>query len=225
MRQLLERGVAVRAIVRSADKLAAVAAGEPGLTVVEAEVSALRAAELREHLLGCDAVVSCLGHNISFAGMVGKPRDLVERAVERVCGAARALQPAAPIRFILMSSVSVNRPDKLDTRRGTLERAFLWALRGLLPPAADNQRAADFLLENVGAADPYVRWVAVRPDSLLEGDVTGYAIHEGLVDSLFKPGATNMANVARFMCDLVEDAALFDRWAGKLPVVVNAAPR
>ena len=61
--------------------------------------------------------------------------------------AVRALQPARPVRLILMSSVSVNRPGGADTRRGAVERAVLWMLRGLVPPARDNQRAADFLHE------------------------------------------------------------------------------
>jgi hypothetical protein len=44
------------------------------------------------------------------------------------------------------------------------------------------------------------------------------------VASLARPDNTNMANVAHFMCELVEDPALFERWAGKMPVIVNAAP-
>ena len=123
-----------------------------------------------------------------------------------------------------MSSVSVNRPGGLDTRRGRFERASSGLLRGLVPPARDNQRAADFLHEVIGAADPYVQWVAVRPDSLKEGDVTEYALHEGLVDSLFRPGETNMANVAHFMCELATDPEAWAAWQGKLPVIVNASP-
>ena len=66
--------------------------------------------------------------------------------------------------------------------------------------------------------------MAVRPDTLKEGDVTEYALHEGLVDSLFRPGETNMANVAHFMCELATDPEVWAAWQGKLPVIVNAAP-
>jgi hypothetical protein len=128
------------------------------------------------------------------------------------------------VKLILMSSVSVNRPGGLDTRRGRFERATVWLLRGLVPPARDNQRAADFLHDVFEPADPYVQWVAVRPDSLKEGDVTEYALHEGLVDSLFRPGDTNMANVAHFMCELATDVEAWAAWRGKLPVIVNASP-
>jgi nucleoside-diphosphate-sugar epimerase len=224
LEQLLSRGVCVRAIVRSAGRLPAGATGNPTLEVVEADLVALSDDALRRHLAGCKTVVSCLGHVISLKGMFGAPRDLVTQAVARVCRTIKAMQPAEPVRFVLMSSVSVNRPGRLDTRRGGVERAFLSVLRALLPPARDNQRAADFLCENIGTTDPFVRWVAVRPDSLLEGEVTEYALHEGLVSSLANPDRTNMANVAHFMCELAVNRAAFDTWASKTPVIVNAVP-
>jgi len=222
LEQLLGRGLSVRAIVRSATRLPAKSAGNPNLTVIEASLLSLSDEELQRHLRGCDAVVSCLGHVINLRGIFGAPRDLVARATERLCRAVEALRPAAPVRFVLMSSVSVNRPGGLDTRRGRGERAFLWLLRGVLPPAQDNQRAADFLLQQIGTGNPHVQWAAVRPDSLLEGDVTAYTLHEGLVNSLSAPGSSNMANVAHFMCELVTDPKAWERWAGKLPVIVNA---
>jgi hypothetical protein len=122
-----------------------------------------------------------------------------------------------------MSSVSVHRPGGLDTRRGGFERAFMRTICALLPPANDNQRAADFLHEKIGATNSFVQWTAVRPDSLLEGDVSEYTVHEGLVSSLFSPGATNMANVAHFMCELVTNQKTWTDWKAKLPVIVNAA--
>ncbi len=47
-----------------------------------------------------------------------------------------------------MSSVSVGRHEGLDTRSGRLEKAYVAALRGLIPPARDNQHAADFLADD-----------------------------------------------------------------------------
>lgn len=225
LEQLLSRGVNVRAIVRSAGRLPAGVVANPALTVVQADLLSLSDEGLRGFVQGCDAVISCLGHVISLKGMFGPPRDLVTQAVSRVCGAVQALQPAEPVKFVLMSSVSVHRPAGLDTRRGKVEKAIMWLLRGLVPPARDNQSAADFLCGDVGTADPFVRWAAVRPDTLVDGDVTEYALHEGLVSSLARPDSTNMANVAHFMCGLVEDPALFEHWAGKMPVIVNAVSK
>ena len=132
------------------------------------------------------------------------------------------LQPAAPVKFILMSSVSVNHPGGLDTRRGRFERAIVWMLRGLVPPAMDNQLAADFLHDDIGTGNPFVQWVVVRPDTLHEGGVSEYALHEGLVSSLSAPDSTNMANVAHFMCELATNPVAWDDWKGKLPVIINA---
>ena len=224
LEQLVSRGINVRAIVRSAEKLHAGVAERPDLSVVEADLLALSDEELLRHVRGCDAVVSCLGHTTNLRGILGPPRDLVCRSVERVYRATRELRPAQPVKLILMSSVSVHRPGGLDTRRGRFERAAMWMLRGLVPPARDNQRVADFLHDVIEAADPYAQWVVVRPDTLKEGDVTEYALHEGLVDSLFRPGETNMANVAHFMCELATDPQAWAAWQGKLPVIVNVSP-
>ena len=95
-------------------------------------------------------------------------------------------------------------------------------LRDVLPPARDNQKAADFLCNGVGTSSSFVQWAAVRPDTLLEGDVSEYTLHENLVSSLFRPDSTNMANVAHFMCELVRSDMVWARWSGKLPVIVNA---
>jgi hypothetical protein len=219
--QLLSRGVAVRAIVRSSQGLPPEITGSPGVKLTEASLLSLSDLELQDHLRGCDAVISCLGHVLSLRGVLGPPRDLVTRATTRLCRAIEALRPARPVRFILMTSVSVHRPGGLDTRRGAFERAFLWVLRGLLPPARDNQRAADFLQERLGPANPFVQWAVVRPDTLLPGDVSEYRVHEGLVNGIFAPGRTRMANVAHFMSELVTSPAAWAAWQGKAPVVVD----
>ncbi|MCU0266015.1 MAG: NAD(P)H-binding protein, partial [Actinomycetia bacterium] len=221
--QLLERGIAVRAIVRSADRLPPGITGNPLLEVVQADLLAMPMEQLVGHLEGCDTVVSCLGHTISARGLFGAPHLLVERSIRRVHEAVEVHRPAAPMRLILMSSVSVNLPDRADTRRGAGERAYLGALRAVLPPARDNQRAADFLSHEVGPTDPHLQWVAVRPDTLEDGDVGGYALHETLVASVFRPDHTRMANVAHFMCELATDDAAWQRWRGRMPVIVDVA--
>jgi NAD(P)H-binding len=211
-------------VVRSVQRLPAGVAEDPNFTMLVTDLLSLSDEQVAELVDGCDVVISCLGHRASLQGVYGPPRDLVTRSVERVYRASRQLRPAQPVRLIVMSSVSVNRPGRLDSRRGRIEEAVVWTLRGLVPPAKDNQRAADSLVGSVGTADPFVDWVAVRPDSLKEGDVTEYTLHEGLVDSLFRPGETTMANVAHFMCELATDPEVWDAWRGRLPVIVNAAP-
>jgi len=221
LEQLLLRNLAVRVLVRSAQRLPASSLENPNLTVIKADLLSLGDEDLQRHVQGCDAVISCLGHTLSIKGVFGPPRDLVRDAVKKVCRAIEAVRPAIPIKFILMSSVSVNRLEPLDTRRGGLERACVAMIRGLVPPARDNQRAADFLAQGIGAEHRCIQWVIVRPDTLLNGGITEYALHEGLVSSLFQPASTNMANVAHFMCELVANPEAWAAWKGKLPVIVN----
>jgi nucleoside-diphosphate-sugar epimerase len=220
--QLLERGVNVRAIVRSATRLPAETADDPRLSVVVGDLLSMSDEELQRHVAGCNAVVSCLGHAPNAKGIYGAPRDLVARATARLCRAIQALRPDGPVRYVLMSSVSVNDSRGSETRRRGFEKAFVAAIRGLMPPARDNQRAADLLRSQYGTSDPYVQYVVVRPDTLLEGDVTDYVVHGRLVSSLFRPDSTNMANVAHFMCELARDRKAWEKWAGRMPVVVNA---
>ncbi|HYO17065.1 MAG TPA: NAD(P)-binding oxidoreductase [Dermatophilaceae bacterium] len=228
--QLLDRGVPVRAIVRAAARLPAASVDNLLLEVVEADVLALPPEALAEHIAGCDTVISCLGHTISVRGILGPPRDLVRQAVGLVREAVRARQheqtaagqPAAPARLILMSSVSVNQPGRADARRGASELAYMWGMRALVPPARDNQRAADFLVHEVGPADAHLEWVIVRPDTLAEGALAEYRVHETLVSSLFKPDRTRMSQVAHFMCELATDDSTWQRWRSRMPVVVDA---
>lgn len=223
LEQLLGRGVQVRAIVRSRGRLPERPAGEPALAVLEADLLSLGDEELLAQVRGCDAVISCLGHTIGLKGIFGPPRDLVTRATKRLCQAIRSSQPDRPVKFVLMSSVSVNHPEVPEARRGAFEKLALWVLRGVLPPAEDNQRAADYLYRTIGQHDPRIEWVAVRPDTLLEGEISQYSLHEVIVSSLFKPESTTMANVACFMCDLVASQETWSAWAGKLPVIVNVS--
>lgn len=230
--QLLERGLPVLAIVRSANRLPPGSAGNPLLDVVEANLLTLPPEVLDEHLAGCQTVISCLGHTIDVRGILGPPHDLVRAAMELVREAVAARrptlvgagEPAAAVRLILMSSVSVNQPGRADTLRGGGERAYLRALRAILPPARDNQRAADLLVHEVGPTDGRLEWVIVRPDSLTEGDIADYQVHESLVSSLFRPDSTRMSQVAHFMCELATDPETWNRWRSRMPVIIDAEP-
>ena len=71
LQQLLDLGVSVRAIVRSAAKLPPAAAKNPNVTVIERSLLSLRDDELQQCLRGCDAVISCLGHVLSLKGIFG----------------------------------------------------------------------------------------------------------------------------------------------------------
>ncbi len=225
VQQLLERGQEVRAIVRSPDKLPEVVRKHAHLTVIHASLLGLGDAEMAQHVKGCDAVASCLGHNLTAKGLFGAPRRLVTDATRRLCRAIKSNQPQGPVRFVLMNTAGNSNRD-LDEPVSYGQRCVIGALRLLLPPHIDNEEAADYLRTHVGQGDTSIQWVAVRPDTLIDEDhVTGYEVHASPTRSaLFNPGAISRINVAHFMAALMTDDTVWSRWKGQMPVIYNQGP-
>lgn len=222
--QLLAWGHAVRVVVRRADRLPPDLRGHANLTLVEGSVLEFDEARLEALVSDCDAIASCLGHNVSLRGLFGPPYRLVRRTVERICRAVAARSPARPVRFVLMSSVAVRNAD-LDEPVSRGHRFLLGVLRALVPPQADNEQAAEYLRGQVDRENGAVEWVVVRPDSLQEGiGVSGYAVHESPTRSgLFDPGRTRRANVAHFMARLATREDAWRQWRFRMPVLYNQA--
>jgi hypothetical protein len=65
-----------------------------------------------------------------------------------------------------------------------------------------------------------MEWCTVRPDSLIDKEVTEYDLYPGLIQGLFEPSKTSRANVAHFMCELL-DADTWQKWKFKLPYIIN----
>ena len=145
--RLLNKKVAVTAIVRSANRLPFEVKDNELLTVVVVPGGhlTLSDAAMAGHMRGCDAVISSLGHTLTLRGMYGAPRQLCTDSVRQLCRVAEQLQPKTPIRLIVVSSEGVDRPDGADPPRGRGERLVLWLLWLLLPPHADNMGVVDYL--------------------------------------------------------------------------------
>ena len=225
--QLLEGGERVRAIVRSAGSLAELSAKHAGLAVIEASVLELSDAQLGQHVRGCRAVASCLGHSLSFGGIFGQPRRLVTDATRRLCEAIKAADPGdsgAPVKFVLMNTTGNSNRD-LDEPISFAQSCVIGLLRLLLPPHVDNEQAADWLRTRIGQADPLIEWVAVRPDGLIDEErVCAYDVHPSPTRSaIFDAGSTSRINVGHFMRELIRDEATWERWKGQMPVLYNRA--
>jgi nucleoside-diphosphate-sugar epimerase len=221
VQQLLEKGRQVHAVVRSRDRLPVGVKDHPQLTVTEAAVLELSDEQLVEHVKDTEAVIQCLGHNITLKGMYGRPRDLCTQTARRICGAIEEARPETPIKFILMNTCGVGNVDGSDEHvRSVAQNTVLWLLKVLLPPMKDNIRASHYLSLEVGEKNQYVEWCTVRPDTLIDEDVTKYDLHPGLTQGLFKPAKTSRANVAHFMCELL-DAETWQKWKFKLPYIIN----
>jgi len=206
--QLLKRGHQVRIIVRSPDNLPDLLKNRKHLAVTKASLLDLTDAELAAHAKDCDAVASCLGHNMSFKGVFGKPRRLVTDATRRLCKAIKANQSGTTATFVLTNTVA----------------NVIALLRVFLPPPPDNEQAAEYLRTSIGKNDALIEWSAVRPSGLIEDDkVTDYTIHPSPVRSIFDDGEISRINVGHFMADLITNDQLWAEWKGRMPVIYNEA--
>jgi nucleoside-diphosphate-sugar epimerase len=220
--QLQDRGPQVKVIVRSPQKLPEAVRTDPHLTVIQAAVLDLSDAELAQHVADCDAVASCLGHNLTLKGIFGSPRRLVTDATRRLCAAIKANQPDSPVKFVLMNTTGNRNPDR-DEPISLTQKGVLALLRLLLPPQADNEQAANYLRTEVGRRDPLLEWTAVRPDNLIDATaVTRYELHPSPIRSaIFDAGETSRINVGHFMADLITDESCWQQWKGQMPVIYN----
>ena len=220
--QLLARGESVRAVVREGSKPLPGGQGS-SLSIVHASISELDDAAMQELVRDCRAVVSCLGHALSFTGIYGPPRRLVTDATRRLCTAVEAGSSDSVVKFVLMNT-SGNRNRDLDEPISFAQKCIIGLLRILVPPHADNEDAADFLRTQVDAGSGRIEWVAVRPDSLIdEAVVTEYEEYPSPIRSaIFDAGKTSRINVAHFMAELVTEDGKWQRWKGQMPVLYNS---
>lgn len=220
--QLLNRGESVKIIVRAESNLPETVNNHQKLTIIHASVLELSDAEMAQHVKGCNAVASCLGHNLSFKGIYGHPRKLVTDATRRLCKAIKANKPKMPVKFVLMNTTGNSNRD-LPEHISLGQKLVLWLIRLLLPPQVDNEKAADFLRVEIGQDDSEIEWVAVRPDTLTnEGEVTEYEVYPSPIRSaIFDAGTTSRINVGHFMAELITNQDKWIKWKGQMPVIYN----
>ena len=220
--QLLDRGEHVKAVIRPTSQLPEDIKNNANLSLIVGNISEMGANELQSHLTDCDAVLSCLGHTLSFKGIYGQPRRLVTESVRHLCQAIEANQPPQPIKLVLMNTTG-NRNRDLVEPISFAQHLVIGLLRLLLPPHVDNEQAADLLRTEIGPSHKYIEWAAVRPDGLIDLDtVSDYEVHASPTRSaIFDAGQTSRINVGCFMAELVTDDLVWEQWKGKMPVIYN----
>lgn len=220
--QLLIQKYKVKVIVRSPEKLPETWRSNSNLEIISASILELSNQEMKEHSKGCQAIVSCLGHNLTWKGIYGHPRKLVTDATRRLSDAVKANNPEQPVRFILMNTTG-NRNRDVNEPISFAQKCVIGLLRLILPPHVDNEKAADYLRTKIGQNDPVIEWVAVRPDGLInENEVTAYEIHASPTRSaIFNAGKVSRINVANFMTKLINDDDLWYKWKGQMPVIYS----
>ena len=82
--QLLLMGQCVKVIVRPTANIPNAWNGNEKVTMIKASLSEMTVDEIGIHTADCQAIAFCLGHNMTFKGVFGKPRKLVANAVQLV---------------------------------------------------------------------------------------------------------------------------------------------
>ena len=220
--QLLRSGQKVKIIVRSTRNLPAHWNSTGQLTVINRSITEIVVEEMVGIIADCQSVASCLGHNLTWKGIYGKPRKLVLDAVTLLCEAILKNDSEKAVKFVLMNTAGYSNRD-IGEQISPGEKIVVGLLRLLIPPYPDQEKAADYLRVKVGQNNPYIEWVVIRPDNLInEESVTGYSIHKSPIRStVFNPGKTSRINVAHFMARLVSDDNLWTTWRGQMPVIYN----
>lgn len=223
VRKLTQQNIKVNALVRDSSKFENDLLSNPNLCINEIDWLSADPEELRKLILDCEVVIFCLGHSPSFRGIFGNPKQLVTHSVQKICEIIVKNPTASSKRIILMNTAGNTNRDIIEPI-SLLQKMAIGLIRILLPPHADNEKAADYLRTKFPRTNKELEWVVVRPDTLTSETInTPYNIYPSPVSSaLFEPGKTSRINVADFMCRLVTDSTLWNNWQGQMPVVYNS---
>lgn len=219
VQQLIKKKIQVRIVVRESVAMPKQISEDKSIEIIKGNINDFDIAKIKDLAKDFDAVICCLGHNISFKGILGPPHKLVYNTVIKITEALQFREPKP--KFILMSTTAyTNRKAGEVNTFG--EKIVFSLLKVLLPPHKDNMLAADHLVYKLGSTNN-IDWVAVRPDSLLnEENVSEYEIHKNKIRSpIFNPGKTSRINVSNFMAELVTNDKLWQEWKHKTPVIYN----
>lgn len=217
--KLIDNNIAVKALIRNTALLPNELLESNKVELIKGNIDDFTVNQVTELLYDCDSIISCLGHNISFKGLFGKPRKLVFNAIRNVEYSIKS--SGNKYKLILMSTTAYT--NMKDGERNSFgEKIVFSLLKTLLPPHSDNVAAADFLLYQVNKTTN-IEWVAVRPDELIDETAVSELIiaKNKLRSSIFNPGRTSRINVAQFMSDLLTKEALWNEWVYRTPVIYN----
>jgi nucleoside-diphosphate-sugar epimerase len=219
VQQLLKKNIQVRIVVRESAILPNQISDDKSIEVIKGNINDFEIAKINDLVKNCDSIVCCLGHNISFKGILGPPHKLVYNTVVKIIEALQSREPNP--KFILMSTTAYTNRNTGEVNSFG-EKIVFSLLKVLLPPHKDNMLAADHLVYKLGSKTN-IDWVAVRPDSLFDEDnVSEYEIHNNKIRSpIFNPGKTSRINVSNFMIELVTNNQLLQEWKHKTPVIYN----
>jgi len=201
--QLLKQGINVKALTRNVEKFDSIKNREH-IEVLKASILEIDNQMLKQYLSDVDAVISCLGHNITLKGLFGKPYTLVADALIRIVNSFNENNKNKTIKIIWMNTTACI--NKLQSEKFKNNENFVMRIMSfLLPPQRDNELSLGYLIDTVGISNKHIEWIAVRPDTLInEVEVSEYIVHPSPIRSpIFDAGKTSRINVADFMVSLL----------------------
>ncbi len=222
--QLLSHDSKVAIVVRKTDMIDTYFKDKNNLTVIPGNVLEMDNIKLFELVKDVDAIGSCLGHNLTFKGVFGKPRKLVTETVQRLCIALQKHDQYKPVKFVLMNTTANKNKDTRE-KLSPCEEIVMSLIRTILPPQSDNEHAAEYLRSCIGKNNKKIEWVVVRPDTLVnEDNKSEYKVYDSPIRSpIFDAGTTSRINVGNFMAELIVNETKWNEWKGKMPVIYNAS--
>ena len=75
----------------------------------------------------------------------------------------------------------------------------------------------------MGKENKSIEWCCVRPDSLINAEVSPYDIKESPTTGILSGQPTARSNVAHFMTELIANAELCSTWKFRMPVIMNSS--
>jgi nucleoside-diphosphate-sugar epimerase len=219
VQQFMKNNIKVRLVARESAIIPSQISADKSIEIIRGNINDFEITQIKDLVKGCDSVICCLGHNISFKGIVGPPHKLVYNTVVKIIEALQS-QNLSP-KFILMSTTAYTN-KKIGEVNTFGEKLVFSLLYVLLPPHKDNMLSANHLVYKINSKTK-IDWVAVRPDSLFdEENESEYEIHNNKLRSpVFNAGKTSRINVSHFMVELVTNEKLWDEWKHKTPVIYN----
>lgn len=221
VKQLLDSKVNVKTVVRKESRLSSEVINNELVEMVTGNISEFDLNKNLELINDCDSVVCCLGHNISFKGLFGRPRMLVSDSIKNICNVIERGYKKK-VKLILMSTTG-NMDRRINENYSIKDKVVVSLLKLILPPHKDNIEAATYLADVIGENNSKIDWIAVRPDALInEENVSEYEIIQSPKRSpVFNAGKTSRINVAHFMVEILKNDELWSEWKFRMPVIYN----
>ena len=93
VQQLLKKNIQVRIVVRESAILPNQISDDKSIEVIKGNINDFEIAKINDLVKNCDSIVCCLGHNISFKGILGPPHKLVYNTVVKIIEALQSREP------------------------------------------------------------------------------------------------------------------------------------